>query len=513
MQFSEKLDFLMNVTNTSNSALALNIKLDPSHISRLRRGERGALKNEACIAAMAAYFSRHCERDYQQRALAETLRLGAFPAEEGALAALLAKWLISDGKNESDSIASFLSGFANLRGRQAPTLGSEQLEILPESGKSDTEVFYGINGKRRAVIRFLTEVISREKPQTLLLFSDEATDWMADDHAFAAQWGALMSQFLSKGGQIKIIHTVSRDLDEMLSAIGQWLPLYMTGSIEPYYYPKKRDGVFKRTLFIAPNVAAIVTTSVGNMRDQAANVFLKGKKAVASYEREFLEYLGICRPLMRVFRQKDEKAYFEALCDLEREPGDAIMRTESLSVLTMPEKALLSIASRVGGLSPDFFACHRERAALLERNIRLNGFTEIISLPEPEKVAAGELKVSLAGMLAGGPAYYTAEEYAVHLENILELLEKYDKFNVRLASGTEKDSYMVLVKEDVGAIVAKTTTPPVALAIAENNMGAALWDYLINITGSTEALSRSREDSRKKLSDYVSALRAASEGK
>ena len=72
----EKLDFLMNITNTSNSALALNIKLDPSHISRLRRGERNALKNEACIGAMGAYFARHCEEDYQQKALAEASEAG-----------------------------------------------------------------------------------------------------------------------------------------------------------------------------------------------------------------------------------------------------------------------------------------------------------------------------------------------------------------------------------------------------------------------------------------------------
>ena len=51
----EKLDFLMNITNTSNALAQSN--LDPSHISRLK-GERS--KDEAVPTAMADYFARHC---------------------------------------------------------------------------------------------------------------------------------------------------------------------------------------------------------------------------------------------------------------------------------------------------------------------------------------------------------------------------------------------------------------------------------------------------------------------
>ena len=56
MLFYEKLDFLMNITKTTNSALSLYINFDASHISRLRRGQRNVSKNEACIKAMALYF-------------------------------------------------------------------------------------------------------------------------------------------------------------------------------------------------------------------------------------------------------------------------------------------------------------------------------------------------------------------------------------------------------------------------------------------------------------------------
>ena len=40
MSFAEKLNFLMDVTKTPNSALAHNVALDASYISRLRNGSR-----------------------------------------------------------------------------------------------------------------------------------------------------------------------------------------------------------------------------------------------------------------------------------------------------------------------------------------------------------------------------------------------------------------------------------------------------------------------------------------
>lgn len=375
--------------------------------------------------------------------------------------------------------------------------------------KNDVDVFYGIAGKRRAVVEVLTDILENGKPQTLLLFSDEATDWMSDDREFTMQWGFLMSQFLSEGGKIKIIHTVSRDLDEMMRAINQWMPLYMTGSIEPYYYPRKRDGIFKHSLFIAPNVSAVVSTSVGNTIDQAANVIFRDKNAVAAFEREFREYLSLCKPLMQIFTSEDEKAYFEALIDFEKQQRDSIIKTESLSLLTMPASVAVSIVSRSTGINAGFNENQKKRIELFEKNIQTHSFTEIISLRDAQTVINGGVKVSFSDMLSGDTVFYTAEEYISHLENLVNLLDTHENFHVKFIGDETSDHYMVYVKEDFGALVAKTTTPPIILAIDENNMNAAFWDYLIIIIGSESSYLRGREENYKKLTAYIDRLKEA----
>ncbi len=246
----------MKLSNSTNSALSAYVKLDASHISRLRRGKRNAVKDENCLRLMAEYFARRCTRDYNRRALADVLGSNFSALAEIDLPKALSEWLAEKGDNGNASVSAFLTGLSNLPVKQSPPAITGDYSC--KNSESDFDIYYGVPGMRKAAVAFLAEVLSQDSPRTLLLFSDEPTDWMTEDRQYAAEWAAMMAQVLAKGNRIKVIHTVSRDLDEMLHAIGQWMPLYMTGSIEPYYYPKKRDGIFKKTLFIAPGVCAMV---------------------------------------------------------------------------------------------------------------------------------------------------------------------------------------------------------------------------------------------------------------
>ena len=299
-----------------------------------------------------------------------------------------------------------------------------------------------MEGKRRAAEFFLMEVIAQDKPQTLLLYSDEATDWMAADKDFAAKWADLMVRVLSKGIRITIIHTVSRDLDEMLNAIQQWMPLYMTGLIEPYYYPKKRDGLFKRTLFIAPGVSAVVSESIGSSIDHAVNLLIRNNDTISAYVEEFDIFLSQCKPLMRIFTLKHKDEYLNTLTEFEREESNSIIYTDSLSLLTMPDQVASSIMprimSRIGVESSSISAYQRQRITFFEKNLLSKTFTEIIPSYDLETIKNGKVKVSFSDMMNDSTVYYTREEYIGHLEYLVYLLENYGNFHIKLIKGRLK---------------------------------------------------------------------------
>ena len=506
MQFFEKLDFLMNITNTSNSALGQKIKLDPSHISRLRRGQRNATKDEAVINKMADYFARHCVSDYQRKALLDILKINMAAFDINELSASIEKWLKNEKKDEIKAVGGLLDSLNKLNlTSEMPKKMIEvnQVNDFSQLPQNEISVYYGIEGKRQAAEYFLQEVIVQGKPQTLLLYSDEATDWMISDREFSARWAALMVAVLSNGNRIKIIHTVSRDLDEMLNALRQWMPLYLTGLIEAYHYPKKRDGIFKQTMFICPDVSAVISSSIGQSIVQAANLLVRNLDAIRAYTEEFYQYLNQCKPLMQIFVAKDKEPYLETLREFEKEKSNSIIKTESLSLLTMPENVSSGILLRIGIENSDLTEYQRNRIKLFEMILETNTFYEILPVFDLEVVKDNKIKVSFSDMMDGGSAFYTKEEYIRHLEHLVYLLNTYENFHIKLIEGIQESNYMVYAKEELGAIVAKTSAPPVVLAINETNLTAAFWDFLRDTIGEKEYQNPSNKEQAKKLEEYI----------
>lgn len=504
MHFSEKLNFLMDITKTTNSALARYVILDASYISRLRNGKRRSPNNEEIINQMAAYFARNCSEEYQRKAVMDALALNPFPNNIHALTNAITLWLLAEKDNTQELVAQFLGNLSAIENSQTLKTGYQGKDM--DFPRDEIAIYYGVEGKRQAAIYSLSEMISLDKPQTLLLFSDEETSWMMGDPVFTRQWAALMFQMIARGHRIKIIHTISRHLDEMLSAINQWMPLYMTGAIEPFYYSKKRDGVFARTLFIAPGTMALVSSSVNGETARAANVLHRNPTAVAAYEEEFIQYLRLCQPLMLIFTAKDREAALFTLTEFEKERCNTLIKTESLSLLTMPEKLFSQILKRSGLEKEKYQQYYRLCAENFRQSVRANSFIEIIKLPELQDVIDGQVKIALSSMMAGGAINYTPQEYLLHLQNIIILLRTYENYHVCLVHGPVEDRYTVYVKEDSGVLVAKTSLPPVVLAMSESNMTASFWDFFQAMTGARILDNQGNTNTIWKLMGYIDQL-------
>ena len=510
MEFNAKLDYLMEITKTTNSSLALYASLDASYVSRLRRGDRKPAKNGSYIMPMAVYFSKHCNEEYQIKALSDIMKIkSSLLIDNESMTELIYEWLlIKDDidEYEKSSVGDLLNKISNFSYKQTSNTKNEEKINSVQGNSIEPRVYYGVDGKREAVIQFLSIVINNKEPKTLLLFSDEDTEWLFDDLNFTEKWASLMTRVIMGGNKIKIIHTVSRDLDEMLSAINQWLPLYMTGKIEPYFYPKKRDGVFKRTLFIAPETAAVTSSSISSMTKNAANFVLREKNTIKALIGEFDDYLSLCRPLMQIFTRGDGEKYLASLSEFENEESNSIISTDTLSVLTMPVVLAEKMGKRLinGNTNYDelltYFLIRKRN---FEEMLHNNKFIDIIRIPHTDSIKSGQVKSAFSNIIVQENLYYTFDEYILHLENIVFILKNYENYNVHLLNSNIKaNGYMLYVKEDIGAVIEKSTSPSVVFAINESNMTAAFWDYLNGSIG-----TMNKKNIIKKLEEIISDLK------
>ena len=74
-QLSERLDYLMSITNTANNLLARELSFDPSYVGRIRNGKRGIPHRQPFIEPTARFLSSRIEKPWQARSVAERLGL------------------------------------------------------------------------------------------------------------------------------------------------------------------------------------------------------------------------------------------------------------------------------------------------------------------------------------------------------------------------------------------------------------------------------------------------------
>lgn len=471
--FAERFDALMNIAEVSNSLLGRAVNMNGSHIGRLRTGARPLPKKHEYLAPMCLYLAEHIRKEYQRNALQKLTGIGdAALGSAEHTARYLEQWLLEREKDTSAATGRLISGFSRVVSSPASAPIGLSVEEAPQKY---AQYLYGNAGKRKAVEQFFLMILQEEKPQTLLLFSDENMAWLYEDASFATRWRGLFSQVILKGNRVRIIHTVSRDLNEFLEAITKWIPIYMTGMIEPYYYPRLRDGVFQRTMFIAPDTAAVISSSVQQDTEGMLHIFLTDRAAVGALVTEYERYFMLCRPLMRIFTGQETERFHRDFFGLAYAEGDVRLRCAIPPLFTMPESLARELTAQTG--SEALFQLWERIFALFCRNVQKQRITLTLLDPELALLTPSLLKLPLAEALSIHDFTYTQEQYLAHWEWLRLLERQYENLTVVLSS--ELDFHTLLyVKDDTGVVMAKADMPLGAFVISERNMVNAFWDYL-----------------------------------
>ncbi len=462
MTFSEKLNILMNLTGTSNSELGRALSYDPSYISRVRAGKRGLPRRQPFVKPASEFFAEAIVTPVQQDAAANLLTRGMpWPEDPKQGAEYLLRWLEATPEEMSEPLGQF---FQSISTAAPAELKSEvQLDLTPT--EEDTVFFYGNEGKREAVLRLLADACEN-RAGTLHLVSDESMAWLAESVSFQRRWIAMLIRFLEQGGQITIIHTIDRSLDEMLLAVQRWMPLYMTGRIQSYYCPRVRDGICRRSLFVAPGLAALVGCSILENTENMANLLTREPKAVAGYEEEFNNYLAICRPLIDIYRegqgQELEKRFLHLLT------GDGPLLTAS----PIP-------------FAPGRSGSPAMEQAFQQRLTRGEEVMELLHLPDPSDRDLGPLPLPLSDMMGTSDQSYTPEELRDRVRDAMERCRQYHNYRAVFTHRLPA-AITILARNREEVLIFPSAPPTTVFALAEPRLVSALWDYLQRAVGQSD---------------------------
>lgn len=480
---SEKLDFLMKITNISNSTLGKYLSFDPSYISRIRSGKRGLPKHQPFIEPVADFFSRNLKEDYQKTLIKKVIcPYTPLPDDNTKLKELIVEWL----KNDDDK------HILNMESHETILEHNQNINIDEKE-----RFFYGNKGKRQAVVKFIEDVCALNKPVNLMFYTDEDMNWFCEDEAFSDYWTKLLIKIVSLGGKIKIIHSLGRGINDMLEILKTWLPIYLSGNVEPYYYPKLRDGIFHRTLFIAQGYSALISTSVGAKTNDALNVLLEDELAVKAIENEFANYVSMCRPLMNVYNAHNREILMSKLKLAQDMSGNFIILGTMPSLYTMPASLVNKMSKRTN--AHRFIEIYDKHSTWFKNNLEKgNEVTEIINLPDIRKDKPVDKYLPVCDIFKLTGIYYEADEFIEHLNGIVQLTEKYPNYRVVIADHIMNDMNL-LALDEYGIILARANTPATIFEITEQHIRMTFAEYLMRIADNNENV----HDRTKAIKDYI----------
>ena len=345
---SQKLDILLRELDINISRIAAFLHYDPSYLSKIRTGKRNPAHQQQFIEKICEYVASNYKDEQDRKKVTYLIQCNEDEITDSSLyRKKLREWLSSSKPEDVD----YVSGF--LRKVDSFNLDDYIRVIHFDSFKVPKVPFqlpvsrhyYGLKEMRDGELDFLKHTVLSKSMKPLYICSDMPVEDMAADKDFAKKYMFGLAMVLKKGLHIHIIHDVERPMKDMMLGLENWVPLYMTGQISPYYLKGVQNRVYSHLHYCSGQVA--MTGDCISGHHDLAHYYLTSRKEEVSISQKNMEFLlKKAHPLMDIYREERKKELYAALIENAGKEGRRrrVLAVPDLGVL--PKKLLEEILER-----------------------------------------------------------------------------------------------------------------------------------------------------------------------
>ena len=345
---SQKLDILLRELDINISRIAAFLHYDPSYLSKIRTGKRNPAHQQQFIEKICEYVASNYKDEQDRKKVTYLIQCNEDEITDSSLyRKKMREWLSSSKPEDVD----YVSGF--LRKVDSFNLDDYIRVIHFDSFKVPKVPFqlpvsrhyYGLKEMREGELDFLKHTVLSKSMKPLYICSDMPVEDMAADKDFAKKYMFGLAMVLKKGLHIHIIHDVERPMKDMMLGLENWVPLYMTGQISPYYLKGVQNRVYSHLHYCSGQVA--MTGDCISGHHDLAHYYLTSRKEEVSISQKNMEFLlKKAHPLMDIYREERKKELYAALIENAGKEGRRrrVLAVPDLGVL--PKKLLEEILER-----------------------------------------------------------------------------------------------------------------------------------------------------------------------
>lgn len=319
--FIENFNTLQKELNFTTVEISNAIGYDSSFISRMKNKERKPADFEKFIDKLRDYIIFICQNESKKDNIAHILNCQVKDLDNlNYFKEIFTKWLCSkhiDSKpNDVFNFLSKLDTF-NLNDYIGTDFNKVKVPTSPIIVKT-SKTFFGIEGRKKAESQFLITTLLSKSDEPIFFYSDLPISEAGNDEEFKKNWILAMTKLLKKGLHLNMVHNLNRPINELLLGLENWIPIYMTGSISPYYFKNPPSNFFQGSHCTSGSVA--LTSECIKYNEKKSKFYLTTKKDEVEFEKEKSKYMiSKATPLMKIYKEIDKEQFDKFIKENEQE--------------------------------------------------------------------------------------------------------------------------------------------------------------------------------------------------
>lgn len=494
MNFSEKLTFLLNITNTSNVELARALDVKSSIISLYKSGKREAPKKESTYVKFADFFAQKINSDYQRQALFEKMNvtLNSIPYTIEELSEIILMWLIGRKYITPDPGASLLKLFSK-----------KETTISPDFALSDSDTYSdfttGIEGKKNALRHLLHELIEVENPKRIYIQGDNSIEWLLYDTLLTSEFINTMNVLSSRGCEI-IQFLPPATNSSLIKIYSDWMQLYFKGNVKSYYYPRFRDSSFRNTIICLDDKIAFFSMDVLNGESSGFAALYKNPAAVLAFTQMLEDYRSLCHEAFKLL--KTPKSISDVRIEMSSLPVPRISSRSMLPHELFPAELLEQANKFFKKVSDSEFIVPAYQTPETFFN---QPHIDICKVASKEEILANKVRIMVPDFIGIEGPLYTLRTYSLHLKKILKAMEEHENYTF-VPLPPSIDPVTLMIRRGVRAILMHDTIFPAVLLVTEPDLIRILEEHLDRRVDSIIRTQNLRKESMKYLRNLIKEM-------
>ena len=475
----ENFNALIEVMGLSVGKLCRYANYDPSTIFRFRSGARQPAEPEQFAAAVASYLSREMDGAQQREVAAELLGCDAGELSDRTVYCQRVRdWLLGSHGPREDSVSRFLAKIDEFDlNKYIRSIRFDELKVPTAPFQLPTSRNYtGLQQMMDSELDFMKAAVLSRSMEPVILYSDMPMAEMAKDAEFPKKWMFGMAMLLKKGLKLQIVHNIDRALPEMMLGLESFIPMYMTGQINPYYFKAPQGSVFLHFLRVS-GTAALSGEAVAGHHSEGRYDLTKVKGEVAYCRRRAEAMLENASPLMDIYREDGAARLNAFLLADSRTPGRRRHILYTPPLCTMEPDYLAALLEKQGLPAEErqrICAYAQTRREQLEAILLTDTVHQELPRLSEQAFAQFPPSLPLSGLFCGQDVPYTYETYLAHLAQTEAFAAAHPRYELEFTGGGAFRNLQICIHEGQWAMVSKEKSPAIHFVIRHPKLRAAI---------------------------------------